>query len=418
MKVWIIRDLEPISTDPGAPRLMRAGILSSKLAEMGHDTVWYTSSFNHYTRTQRPAGRFRLNDHLIVNVIYAPGYSKNISIKRIIHNIKFARDLQKKLISEPELPDIIVADLPTTEAASLAVKLGIKMNIPTIVTIRDLWPDFFANYVPAKLRPLARYGVYPLEKQATFACRYATSLIGISEMYLRWGQNKGREDTSLDNVFPLGYKPVPLVEHQNNQTIRDKFQVAQNKTIISFVGSWGKSYDIQLLAETANILRNRTDIVFVIAGDSSIQPKIEKKLNSLSNVVLAGWLDRHEVASLLRCSSVGILPYKSNAPQGLPNKIFEYMAYGAFQISTLSGEAKKLLEETGTGISVLPGSARELSKAIEKYLSEAPSPKSRSRIIKIFEERYSSEIIYNNYINHMKDVLAAHRNKTPYSSAV
>lgn len=405
MKVWVVRDLEPLSTDAGAPRLMRAGILCKKLAEKGHETIWFTSSFNHYTREQRASGRFHIQDNLTVNIIKAPGYSENISFSRLLHNIKFARVLQKQLSAEVGLPDVIVADLPTTEAASVAVKFGIKMNIPTIVTIRDLWPDFFADYLPIRLRWIAHCGVYPLKKQAAFACKYATSLVGISDEYLKWGQRKGRGETSLDGVFPLGYSPISINDDVISSDIIELINVKKDKKIVSFVGSWGKSYDIRLLAETAKKLLRRTDILFVIAGDSSSQPKLAEELKELPNVILTGWLNRYQVASLLRCSTIGLLPYKPNAPQGLPNKIFEYMAYGVFQISTLGGEAKEVLEELDVGVSIPSGSVIEMSRQIEYYLKVFSDDQQRKYITKVFEERYSSDVVYNNYIKHLEFVI-------------
>jgi len=405
MKVWVIRDLEPISIDPGAPRLMRAGILSMKLAEMGHQTVWYTSSFNHYTRKQRLEGRFSIRDNLTIDVIKSPGYSKNISFRRIYHNFMFAHELQKRFTIATELPDIIIADLPTTESAAAAVKFGLRMDIPTVVTVRDLWPDFFSNFVPSPMRRLVQFGVYPLERQAAFACKNTTSLIGISKMYLKWGQNKGRKNTDLDRIFPLGYSSIKKTEELNFNSIREKIGSQLDRRIVSFVGSWGNSYDIRLIYQAAMALTNRKDVVFVLAGDSSGQPRLERKLRKLSNVILTGWLDQHQVASLLKRSAIGILPYKSNAPQGLPNKLFEYMAYGAFQISTLGGEAKEVLEETQAGVSIRPGSVEDLVMEILKWIDYSELEEHRCRRIEVYERRYSREVIYSAYISHMEEVI-------------
>src|SRR5690606_9684095 len=127
-------------------------------------------------------------------------------------------------------------------------------------------------------------------------------------------------DTSRDNVFPLGYSTVATRDEKEFSVMEVIGRIRYNTKIVSFVGSWGESYDIQLLLETARRLIHRRDILFVIAGDSSSQPRLERSLKELPNVMLTGWLNRYQVASLLRHTAIGILPYKPNAPQGLPNK--------------------------------------------------------------------------------------------------
>ena len=43
MIVWLVTVGEPLPTDPGSPRLLRAGILAGLLAEKGHVVHWWSS---------------------------------------------------------------------------------------------------------------------------------------------------------------------------------------------------------------------------------------------------------------------------------------------------------------------------------------------------------------------------------------
>jgi glycosyltransferase involved in cell wall biosynthesis len=119
---------------------------------------------------------------------------------------------------------------------------------------------------------------------------------------------------------------------------------------------------------------------------------------------MLGWIDKNLVAALLSRSVVGLLPYTTNAPQGLPNKIFEYMAYGAFQIATLSGEAKDLLEQTRTGLSIPSASSADFAQAIEAVVDDAAILQKRDQRAAVFEARFDARRIYRELVDHIISV--------------
>jgi glycosyltransferase involved in cell wall biosynthesis len=380
-------------------------MLATTLASLGHETTWFTSSFNHYSRQHRGAGGISPQENLTIEVLNAPGYRRNIGAKRLIHNHCFARRFLEVARASKQLPDVIVADLPTTDAASAAVRFGLEAEIPTVLTIRDLWPDFFANFVPRCLGTLTRLALRPLNNQTRFACQHATSLIGISEGYLKWGQEKGnRKSVASDRVSYLGYvRPPPIAAHEFIEALRI-LNIPSSGHVVAFVGSWGVTYDLSLVLQAARLLRDRQDIIFAIAGDPSTKPDLKRGFQELPNVRMLGWIDKNLVAALLSRSVVGLLPYTTNAPQGLPNKIFEYMAYGAFQIATLSGEAKDLLEQTRTGLSIPSASSADFAQAIEAVVDDAAILQKRDQRAAVFEARFDARRIYRELVDHIISV--------------
>ena len=407
MKIWLVRDLEPLPTDPGAPRLMRAGMLASTLAAQGHQTTWFTSTFNHSAKTRRATCDQCLDagQNLTIRVFDAPGYTRNISLRRIWHNRRFAEAFRRYAVTSGERPDVLVADLPTTEAAKAAVAFGSDAGIPTVVSIRDLWPDFFADFLPAAARPLARLALRPLDAQARFACRHATSLVGISERYLAWGQDKGAgRATDQDRVFPLGYRRSRAASSEAIEATLNRLGISRTRHIVAFVGSWGATYDLDRVFEACRLLAGRDDILFVLAGDSASRPELAAALRELPNVILTGWIDSDTIASLLSRAAIGLLPYSAKAPQGLPNKVFEYMAYGAYQLATLGGEIAALYATTGTGRSLPQASPAELAGAIEAALADPAILQGREQRIAVFEKRFDADKIYADMAEHLVEV--------------
>lgn len=407
MRIWLVRDMEPLPTDPGDRRLMRSAMLCKTLATRGHEVVWITSTFDHYAKRQR-AGKTRtiaVPDGYDIQLLAAPGYRRNGSPLRVWHNRCFARAFRRFAACAARRPDIIVTDVPTTETAREAVFQAMEWGIPSVVSIRDLWPDFFGDFLPAAARPLLRPAIAAFERQLGYACRNATSIVGISENYLQWGLDKGgRERGDLDGVVPLGYEPVPT-DAAGTAVTADRLRqlgIDPRKRLVSFVGSWGGTADLELVLDVASRLSDLADVEFVLAGDGDGRPHLLARSGRLPNVVAPGWLSATEIGLLLGKSCVGLSPYRPLAPQGLPNKIFEYMAYGVFQISTLQGEAAGLLSGLDIGKTVPPGDAPAMAAAIREALDARSHPQERARIRGEFTARYSAEAVYSGFADRIE----------------
>ncbi len=404
MNIWLVRDLEPIPTDPGDRRLMRAGMLAQALARRGHATTWFTSTFDHYQKRRRGDRDATLvpEPNLTIEMFRGRGYARNVSLARIGHNRDFAARWLRYAHASSQLPDILVTDIPTTEAAEAVVRFAKSNGIPTVLSVRDLWPDFFVDYLPPPLRPIARPFVFPLDRQVRYAAANTTSLLGISDDYLAWGRAKGnRPPSDLDRVFPLGYAARPRPGDAAVAAFRDTLGLG-DKTLISFVGSWGRTYDLELIGAAAASLASRGDLAFVVAGDRDTQPALRDALAAMPNVVLTGWLSADDIATLVSASAIGLLPYQPKAPQGLPNKVFEYMAYGAYQLATLEGEIGRFYAGTGAGQAV----GRDLASAITTALPLALDPVKRAERIALFERRFSADAVYSGLVDHIERVAA------------
>ena len=156
MNVWLLKTGEPLPTNQNSERLLRMGMIANELNSRGHKITWFTSSFDHFKKEQicERDTKLKVNDNYIINISYAKGYKKNISISRIINHKVIAKKFRKQA-EKMERPDLIYASFPTIDYASEAVKYGKKHNVPVIIDIRDLWPDIFKHNLPQYLRIFA-----------------------------------------------------------------------------------------------------------------------------------------------------------------------------------------------------------------------------------------------------------------------
>nr|WP_232366851.1 glycosyltransferase family 4 protein [Alteripontixanthobacter muriae] len=379
-------------------------MLCATLAARGHTVRWFCSSFDHYRKRIRTqaAGRYTLESGVIIELVEGLGYATNGAPRRLLHNALVARRFTARAEEIAtyleEKPDLILADLPISDSAYAAVRLARQWNVPSVVSIRDLWPDFFVTFLPPLVGLLAKPLIWNLDRIAKVACAGADHLVGISGEYLAWGLKKaGRDRREGDAIIPLGYDPPSGKARANALERLYAKGIDPKKDSAIFIGSWGKTYDLDMLADAASLLQKDENLQFVIAGDGEQGGLFRSRVKGIANIVLPGWLDRDEIAALLENGAVALSPYSASAPQGLPNKLFEYMASGLYQISTLGGEAGRVVGGSGSGAVVSAGDARGFADAISVARSSGIGADRREGIKAYFREHFDAEKVYGKY---------------------
>ena len=224
-----------------------------------------------------------------------------------------------------------------------------------------------------------------------------------------------RLSPQLDRLYARRGRPSIPPEHllralllQVVYTIRSERQLMEqldyNILYRWFVGIFGRTYDLEIVIDAARHLQERgvDNIQFVFCGDGDYRATWEARSSGLTNVIFTGWVDASEIAYMARISSIGLAAYAAGAPQGLPNKIFEYLAAGLPVLFSLKGEARQLLQENECGIEYDP-MARATFLSGLATLTENHDLRIRmgENGKQLFEDSYSSERIYPRLIDHL-----------------
>lgn len=413
MNVWVMCISEPLPIDKGSQRHMRAGMLTQTLVSMGHEVTWWTSAFNHSSKRHRTdhSQEIKSREGVRLWLLHGTGYSRNIGVLRLVNHFQLAHEFSR-LAAKEQPPDVIFCCWPSVELGYAAVRYAESLSIPILLDVRDLWPDIFLDAAPPTLRPLAKMALAPYYGMARSAFRRASGIVGISEGYLDWGLEKaGRDRDPNDALFPLGYQAPDLTKtsviegKENLQSLG----IDASRTVCWFLGSFGDTYDLAPVISAARQLhaRGQKGVQFVLSGDGQGRDKYERLAAGLSNVVFTGWLDADGIAAMMKIAHVGIAAYRNGAPQGLPNKIFEYMAAGLPILSSLEGECKQFLDSNRCGISYQPGSAQSLLDALatlrdSKDLASAMG----ANALQAFNERYSASVVYPKLVEHLQGIVA------------
>lgn len=406
-RIWIVEVGEPLPIDPGAPKRMRAALLSEQCARRGHDVTWWTSGFDHYRKAQRPVGRHRIDGegwHYDIEVLPALGYQRHISLKRLRDHRYTAKAL-RRIGAVTARPDVICAGLPTLDLALASSDLCSHFGVPLVTDVQDLWPDIFHREVPAALRPLMRLALRPMERQADKACARATALVAVCPDFLQWGLRRAKRAAGpLDAVFPLATDPMQFTQADLDIAERHWLAhgVTRNDSVVVFVGSFTKQFSFDVVEKTIEAWSvARPTVKFVLCGEGPLKHGMSDRLSSKTNVVFPGWTNAREASWLMRLSRVGLAPYRPSPDfeANYSNKVIEYMAMGLPVVTSLErGPTADLLVDRSVGCSYQHDSVSSLDGALARFIDDPAMQAAASRnALATFDADFTADNVYGRY---------------------
>lgn len=414
MRIWLIKREEPVPLgERSGDRLLRMGTLAFRLADRGHEVVWWSSSFDHWRKRQRVEqdSSVRLSDRLELRLLKGCGYRANLSPGRFVDEFILTRKLRAWARRDDARPDVIVSALPSIELCRAAVTLGREMAVPVVLDMRDMWPDIFVELPPRPLRPLARLALDPLFRRAHRACAGATAITGITEAFVDWGVARaGRPRSSLDRCFPFGYASTPPAPERVDAAERawDALGIpAAGVFTVGFVGSIDRQRDLATIIDGARQLASRHhDMRFVFCGVGERLEHFKRLSADIAAIVWAGWADAAAIYTLLRRAAVGLnpMPERFDYLASINNKAIEYLSAGVPIVSSPArGVLADLLAEQQCGASYPRGDVAAFTALLEGLREDGPH---RARLSanasRVFVERFTADKVYGEMADYLE----------------
>lgn len=411
MKIWLVKDGEYLPIQEGG-RMMRTWMLAEALLEQGHSVLWWSSTFSHQWKKllAEQSMDVKITDDFNLKMIYAGAYTGNLSVARLTHHRRLAREFTRQA-EVMEKPDIIVCSYPIIDLADRVIKYANENEVPIILDVRDLWPSIFPSLSSKKMKPFA----YVYSKLKMFKTRKvlrgADRLVAVSEGFLGWAlENSNRENETCHKVFLIGYPGKKLVDRSaidEDVKFVEMIRSLEGKKVFTFIGSFGCSYELGLIPKVAEkiVREGRDDIQIVLAGDGDQAQAISKTADKLPNITLTGWIDRTEIDDLLEITYIGLSPIIDSFDGRVPNKPFEYFAHGLPVLSSLNGEMARLISKDNLGFSYKCGDADRLARLM---MDLADNEELRNRLSKnvrrAYKEKFVAEPIYKKYAMYVCEV--------------
>ncbi|WP_045518841.1 glycosyltransferase family 4 protein [Neobacillus niacini] len=338
---------------PGETGNSRYTYLAEKLVQRGFAVEIIASTFYHKTKKQRTFSGTDLKGLVYkTTLIYEPGYSKNISLKRLYSNEVIANNIIKYLKARKK-PDLIYCPFPPISIGRRVEKFAKKYNIPFVIDIQDLWPEAFRMVFNIPI--ISDLVFKPMELTANKIFKNADAIVAVSETYVNRGLSVNKSLNEGLSVF-LGtdLKKFDSVENESNLIIKPKSEIW-----VGYIGTLGTSYDINVVSKAIKLLNDRgiNNIKFIVIGDGPKREEFEECARNLNiRHEFTGMLSYEDMIKMLVLCDIAVNPIVKGGASSIINKVGDYAAAGLAVLNTQeSNEYRNLVEQYNVGLNSPPG---------------------------------------------------------------
>jgi glycosyltransferase involved in cell wall biosynthesis len=269
--------------------------------------------------------------------------------------------------------DVIFVYAPSPILLAIpALFIGWLKGNKVIIWVQDLWPESLSatgyirnRYIIGVVRQVVRY-IY----------NHADLLLT---------QSRAFEDPirALAPDTPIAYYPNSVDDTFAKPSIdaAPSIKGLSEGFTVMFAGNIGAAQAVGVIVEAALLLRDHTDIHFVVLGDGSSREWMlsEVKKYGLTNLHLPGRFPVETMPGLMQKASVLLvtLSDRSIFAATVPSKIQAYMAAGRPIIACLNGEGARLIVEAGAGFATPAEDAQGLADTILLLYRKSPDERKK-----------------------------------------
>lgn len=380
---------------------MRATSLTRALERSGHRVTLISSDFWHQRKIHRSGRRSMIRASPLTEVLLLPsvGYRRHVGVRRLIDHRQLGREF-REVAPTLDRPDVMVVGFPPIEIAFEAVSLAQQWGVPSVLDVKDQWPDIFWRRLPFGFRSAGRLLLRGLERRATQSFRLAGSITSMSGPFVSWAVKRaGRPSRDTDRFFPFGCDaPVEQAESPT-EVVRG----------ITFAGSITRSFDFATLLDgfrRSDFARSGGRLTFCGAGDE------ERRVRALAvgdrRVEFRGWLSAPELAGQLNGSILGAAPYveRGDFALSLPNKVVEYTSFGVPILAPSIGEIAGFVARVGVGFLYPAMSPGGCATAIDAAASRGADRMRADRLTlrRHFLDHLESGCVYRAFVQYLESL--------------
>jgi glycosyltransferase involved in cell wall biosynthesis len=141
--------------------------------------------------------------------------------------------------------------------------------------------------------------------------------------------------------------------------------------VVMYSGNLGLCQRLEDVVAAASYLRDRADILFLLVGEGSLKPQLERRVEELrlTNVRFLPYQPKTELAASLSAADVHLVPLDERVAACLmPSKLYGVLASATPFIAVAPDdcELSELALEHGAGVLAPPGEPEALAEVIER----------------------------------------------------
>jgi colanic acid biosynthesis glycosyl transferase WcaI len=296
--------------------------------------------------------------------VYA-GTGKSASI-RLANYLSFTCTALLATLTGPR-PDVMFVESQPLSLGLIAILMKWLRGVPYIYNVPDLQIDVAQQLGFMQNRGFLRLAA-ALEN---FFLHQSWKISTVTHRFIEHFHNRGMPRTQI-TFLPNGADTEFLKPQPPNQALLDRWRL-HDKKVFLYVGTHAYYHGLDTLIEAATLLREHSDIVFLMIGDGPERVRL-KQLSvdrGLTNVIF-GQSPYEEMDQLysIAYASVATLRKMEVARSMRLSKVFPSLSCAVPVIYAGVGEAAELLEAHKCGVVVAPEEPALLAQAISRLASD------------------------------------------------
>lgn len=356
---------EPVGIGPYTAQL------AEEMARRGHD-VQVVAGKPYYPQWRpyegQPKGRTDTSENGVA-VTRVPHYVpvNPTGARRLVHHASFAVSARGPLMAKAQQgADLVMAIVPSLMAVPVAIRAARAARAALWLHIQDFEVEaaFATNLVAGG--GAAERAAHAIESRLL---RSADMVSTISPQMCAKLRQKG---VPADRVFELrNWSNAAFAANgASGEAYRREWNIGDRRVAL-YSGNIANKQGIEIVIEAAQILRDRSDLMFVICGEGPNRARLAELSQGLTNVQLHDLQPAERMGELLSLADVHLLPQIPGAADlVLPSKLTNMLQSGRPVVATAAPATGLSAEVDGCGVLTEPGDARAFATAIAALLDD------------------------------------------------
>lgn len=234
-----------------------------------------------------------------------------------------------------------------------------RCGVPLALWVQDLWPESLSATGFAKNRVL----LWLLKRVVSWIYCRSDLILAQSEAFIPAIAKRAPEEKTIV------YLPNPYPEALTTPSLVDlPAHIHLKNFVVMFAGNLGAAQSLETLIEAAIVLDRCDDCKIVIVGSGRRADWMQAQIahHKLNNIIMIGRQPFSIMPALFAQAQALIVTLGNDAALNLtlPSKVQAYLAAGRPIIGALNGEAARIIDQSGAGISVAAEDGSALAQAI------------------------------------------------------
>jgi lipopolysaccharide/colanic/teichoic acid biosynthesis glycosyltransferase len=330
------------------------------LQALGHDVEVLTGFPNYPGGKVYPGYQVRLFQRQIIDGIRIlrvplhPSHSSSV-IGRALNYGSFGLSATIGILALPRA-DVVYVYHPPATAALPALVARLLQGVPFVYDVQDLWPESLAATGMSANRALLN----AIDRGLRAIYRLAAHVVVLSEGFRTRLTARGVPEDKITVIPNWTYEHPPSAAREVD--LPGEFTVV-------YAGNMGPAQALgTVLDAAARLQAEAPGVHFVLVGDGIDLARLtaRRAQEGLPNVTFLPRQSTEEIEGVLKAADVLLVHLKDDPLFSItvPSKTQAYLRAGKAILMGVSGDAARLVEEAGAGISFAPEDADGLARAV------------------------------------------------------